>query len=290
MKMDWIQGEKFWQIADFIYTPKEVRKDDYYRLRNTFDVKKLYDGCVIYTHTTYVRELFTILKHLSVIVTVITHNSDANIDVSYDIPENVIKWYTQNVDTLNPTVESIPIGLENNRWFPKIRKKEKMLALMNSSENPTLKNLLYVNHNINTNPDKRSIVYELLKGKDGVTIEEGKNGIDFDRYLINIFTHRFVACPEGNGIDTHRVWECLYLGTIPIVVRNYNTQFYQDLPICFIDNWEEITKEFLKNEWNRIWNEPWNLEKLTFAYWENKIQKKFIRGWDINTKYLNNIS
>jgi hypothetical protein len=271
--MDWIQGEKFWQIADFIYTPKEVRKDDYYRLRNTFDVKKLYDGCVIYTHTIYVRELFAILKHLNVIVTVITHNSDVNVDVSYDIPENIRVWYAQNVDTLNPTVKSIPIGLENNRWFPKIRKKEKMLELMNSSEIPVFKNILYVNHNINTNPDKRLIVYDLLRGKSWVTVEEGKNGIDFDNYLSNIDNHCFVACPEGNGIDTHRIWECLYLGAIPIVVRNYNTRFYQDLPICFIDSWQEITEEFLKDQHEYITKfNIWNLEKLTFSYWKNKIK------------------
>ena len=188
--MDWIQGEKFWQIADFIYTPNEVRKDDYYRLRNTFDINKLYDGCIIYTHTIYVVGLFTLLKTTDKKVIVITHNSDVNVDISYDIPENVIKWYTQNVDILNPTIESIPIGLENNRWFPKLHKKEKMLALMDNYEIPVLKNLLYINHNINTNPDKRSIVYDLLKGKDWVTIEEGKNGIDFDNYLIRGLSRR----------------------------------------------------------------------------------------------------
>ena len=269
--MDWIQGEKFWQIADFIYTPNEVRKDDYYRLRNTFDIRKLYDGCIIYTHTIYARELFSILKTIDAKVIIITHNSDINVDVSFDIPKNVIKWYTQNVDILNPIIESIPIGLENNRWFLKLHKKEKMLALLDT--NALLKNILYVNHNINTNPDKRSIVYDLLKGKDWVTIEEGKNGNNFDTYIVNIYSHRFVACPEGNGIDTHRIWECLYLGTIPIVIRNYNTRFYQDLPICFVNSWEEVTEKFLNNQYEYITKfNIWNLEKLTFSYWKNKIK------------------
>ena len=41
--------------------------------------------------------------------------------------------------------------------------------------------------------------------------------------------HRFVACPEGNGIDTHRFWETLYRGSIPIIT---------DSP--FARNWQEL--------------------------------------------------
>ena len=31
-----------------------------------------------------------------------------------------------------------------------------------------------------------------------------KDGILFRRILLN---YMFVVCPEGNGIDTHRMWE-----------------------------------------------------------------------------------
>ena len=35
--------------------------------------------------------------------------------------------------------------------------------------------------------------------------------------------------------------------------------------------WEEITEHFLKSEYERIIRQEWNLRKLTFAYWQNKI-------------------
>jgi NAD(P)-dependent dehydrogenase (short-subunit alcohol dehydrogenase family) len=37
---------------------------------------------------------------------------------------------------------------------------------------------------------------------------------------------------------------------------------FDDLPICFIDSWDEITKEFLEKEKTRILSTKWNLEKL----------------------------
>ena len=79
-------------------------------------------------------------------------------------------------------------------------------------------------------------------------------------------------CPEGNGIDTHRTWECLYMNTIPIEKININNQYYTDLPICFVNRWKEITEEFLEKEYIRINSIKWNMNKLSFEYWRNKIK------------------
>ena len=78
-------------------------------------------------------------------------------------------------------------------------------------------------------------------------------------------------CPNGNGVDTHRLWETLYLKSIPIVKHSINADFYFDLPIVFVNDWKEITKDFLINEYDRIASANWNLEKLNFDYWKNKI-------------------
>ena len=72
------------------------------------------------------------------------------------------------------------------------------------------------------------------------------NGDNFDGYLDNIYNHRFVLCPEGNGIDTHRLWECLYMGTIPIVKANKNVRFYEDLPILMVNEWKILQRLSLR--------------------------------------------
>jgi len=158
--MNWIQGQKFIEIADFTFSPKEKHRDDYDNLPNTLDINNSYwqqehsRTPIIYTHGIYAKELFTVIKHINCQVIVITHNSDTNIDSSFALPDNVVKWYAQNVNTTNTKIESIPIGLENDRWFQKIRKKQKMLNTLTLPTHPK-RNLLYVNVNVATNPEKK---------------------------------------------------------------------------------------------------------------------------------------
>ena len=51
----------------------------------------------------------------------------------------------------------------------------------------------------------------------------------------------FVPCPAGNGIDTHRIWESVYLGAVPVVLKS---EFCGDenWPVLVIENWSELLK------------------------------------------------
>jgi hypothetical protein len=58
---------------------------------------------------------------------------------------------------------------------------------------------------------------------------------------------QYAFCPRGCGVDTHRFYECIYLGCIPIVIRT-NTVFdrlYNVFPCMIIDKWEDVTEELL---------------------------------------------
>jgi len=269
---DFIFGEQFYNVADFIYTPNiKPVFDDYNPVMNTFDIKLLKVNSIIYTHTLYIRELFDEIKDLSAKLIIITHNSDINIDDTFEIPNSVKYWFAQNVNVVNDKIISIPIGLENKRWYPDAHKKQKIVSKVTYCSKK-IKNLLYLNHNINNNVLERQDLYKILKEKSWVTTDHGKNGQDFDKYVDNIYNHKFMVCPNGNGIDTHRLWECLYLNTIPIVKSNINTQFYKDLPICFVDSWDDITQEFLNKDYERIIDSTCNYEKLKISYWRKLIQ------------------
>ena len=282
----WIQGEMFKSIADFCYSPHLKHRDDYDNLQNTFDISVLKPVNIVYTHLCYAQNLINIITNLpDYKFILITHSCDCSVVAEgisrpggngerqslykFEIPTNVVKWYSKNIDVTDSRIESIPIGLENNRWFPHIHKMDKLRAKITTPKQ--YKNLLYINHNVVTNPIERVSPYVLFRSKGWVTIDKGANGKDFDVYLDNIYNHKFVLSPQGNGIDTHRTWECLYLGTIPIEKRNLNNRFYTGLPICFVDSWEEITEEFLNKEYDRIKNTQWDLRMLDFDYWKNKI-------------------
>lgn len=269
--MEFIRGELFFQLADFIFNIKNGR-DDYYNLDNTLNLDKLnsYQGIpIIYSHVQFVTQLFQLLKDFKKECVVISHNSDDNTP-EIQIPDCVKIWYSQNVNFQHPKLQSLPIGLENSMWYKHIGKVDQIENKLKESKNHI--NLLYVNHNINTNKKERLEPYQIFSSKKWSTVVIGQNGQNFDHFIHNIYNHKFVLCPNGNGIDTHRLWETLYLKSIPIVKKGINTNFYQDLPICFVNNWKEINEEFLNNEWNRINNTQWDLKKLDFNYWKNIIK------------------
>src|ERR1035437_6243406 len=222
--MNYIQGEKFYCVADQQYSPNiKPEFDDYNIIVNTFNIKNLCDINIIYTHTLYIKHLFKEIKNLNNKFIIITHNSDINVDNTFQIPENVIKWFTQNVNVKNDKLESIPIGLPNNKWNPDINK---IKNIINKQKN--IKNLLYINHKIKTNIKERQEPYKLFSNKNWATLE---SNVNYDQYINNVYNYKFVLCPNGNGIDTHRLWECLYVKTIPIVKNNINNSYYRDLQI-----------------------------------------------------------
>jgi hypothetical protein len=270
-KMDWITGEKFKSIADFTFAPKVKANDDYDNLQNTLDLSLVKDNDIIYTHTMYVEELFALLNtihHTRVII--ITHNSDRPVTGNEKWPGRIIKWFSTNVNYKRDFIESIPIGLENERWFPTLHKKDQMEWRLGQKRE--YKNLVYMNHDIKTNPSKRQEPYDILKNKSWITVEMGRNGRGFAGYISNIYNHKFVICPEGNGLDTHRIWETLYMGSIPIVIKNTNNSFYTSkLPILAISNWNEVTIEKLEDAIIFYTKIDWEWNMLTFEYWKNKI-------------------
>ena len=54
--------------------------------------------------------------------------------------------------------------------------------------------------------------------------------------------YEFCICPEGNGVDSHRLWEALYLKTVPIVIDSEFTNILkkQEVPLVVLENWEDF--------------------------------------------------
>jgi hypothetical protein len=85
----------------------------------------------------------------------------------------------------------------------------------------------------------------------------------------------FVLSPAGNGLDCHRTWEALILGNIPILQHSPIDALYADLPVAFVDSWDEITPQRLI-EWKREFLHPsrvYNWDKLTWSYWKRFIEE-----------------
>jgi hypothetical protein len=90
-----------------------------------------------------------------------------------------------------------------------------------------------------------------------------------------LHSYAFVACPPGNGADTHRVWEALYLNCIPIVFRSEFMERFAalGLPIWIVDSFEDlagVTESDLREKYNQL-ESGFNHEALWMHFWIDKI-------------------
>tara|TARA_B110001450_G_scaffold191639_1_gene179854 strand:+ start:5837 stop:6655 length:819 start_codon:yes stop_codon:yes gene_type:complete len=260
---DIIQGEKFQKLAD--------NKLIYYC--HTHDVNKFFDN-INFTHD------FILISHNSdgkitdnpgkTAAGDLLSNGESPDADTMRIPKNLKKWFGQNVNVKNDLIIPLPIGLENSYILPNYKKQEKLFNMRNRQRN--IKNLVYLNFNIKSNPKERQKIYDLMQGKDYVTIEYGRNGLNYDNYIDNLYNHCFMICPPGNGLGVHQPWESLYIGVIPIQKKTINNSIWRDLPFCWVDSWEQLKDEtFLRNEYIRITSQKYDLSKITFNYWKKRI-------------------
>ena len=213
----------------------------------------------------------------------ITHNSDYPITVDlYDIVhKNIKKWFAQNKNVDSNKIVSVPIGLENIvlRVTPQSRlglhssrvknalQKAKYIEKV-ARKKSTHDKLIYLNINPKTWPQERQYIIDIFKQKDWVTYQKN---VTWQQYYDSIATHKFVFSPRGNGIDCHRTWEALYLRTIPIVKTSICMDDFQDLPILFINNWDEINYNLLLSKYEKISNKKYDLSKMKISYWKDRI-------------------
>ena len=85
---------------------------------------------------------------------------------------------------------------------------------------------------------------------------------------INTTKYAFVLSPYGQGMDCHRTWEALILGSIPILKSKEFVNMFKDLPILFVDDWSDINQQLLDDTIEKFKNMTFNYDKLTLEYWK----------------------
>ena len=214
-----------------------------------------------YTHTLNTNELVSFLNKFKNEFNLFFHNSDHAFDVKHlklfsKIPK-LKKIYTQNKNVIDDRVKILPIGIANTQWS-----HGNLQCWDNLKFNRLVKSKdFFFNFKIPTNKYKRQQCYDIIKNKNIKWI----NNTNYSNYLNILQEYKFAFCPEGNGIDTHRFWECIYLGVIPISLKNIMVEELQkDLPILILDKWEDFDPEKVITTYD---NYNWeNVNKYTMSY------------------------
>lgn len=225
------------------------------------DIQTIYCG-IEFCHQTF--DYINRNSHQKFIL--VTHNSDNNAE-ERDLPNNLLHWYTQNLNFRHDKVSPLPIGFENPFWHPW---KETFFNNPKYYKERIFKP--FAQFNPVTHEQERMKLIDLIHNK---TIDADqyycKNGENFSLYVDNMRKYQFCLCPRGNGLDTHRLWESIYFGCIPIVKRHITHVFEYSLPIIFVNDWSELTDKYLHDEYNKINFDDFNSPVLSMQYWKEKI-------------------
>lgn len=194
-------------------------------------------------------------------------NSDRDFHepISY-LPPSIKKVLCQNLLFDDPRYQVIPIGLENLR----LAKNGKMKLFHPRYFSELKQNKILFGPFSLTHAERDGLLGSAFDDDQIVKCNKRMSPVEYAQ-LSSKF--KFVAAPRGNGMDTHRFWETLYRGGIPVVKRSLWSKQISALgiPLMEIDSWN---REEILHSINQSSNlEPVrDLPQLWWPWWE-----KFIR-------------
>ena len=227
-----------------------------------FDPADVRDGDIVYVNTfllcVYGRVLHPLIRSRYVLI---THNSDFPAPVlspAFDFSHllnspKLLAWFTQNANVRHHKLFPIPQGFSVNTktfatdWTAQLAfgaKKEM------SEERPVslLKrpHWLYVNFAARNETVRREILEWSQQPSVAHFVTARSKKLTQEEYVKEIKSHRFVWCPPGNGLDTHRIFEALLHGTIPLVLHHPAlADMHRKMPVVIIEKAEDVTLELL---------------------------------------------
>jgi hypothetical protein len=159
----------------------------------------------------------------------IVHNSDrpfGQLELQTLLPK-AKHIYAINTVVTHPQLTTIPLGFV-----------DKQLAFLEgfkagSSERDIE---IYANFTMTTNPSARSDCFQAFNGDHRLVT---RTALSVPEYYLDLCHSKFVLCPEGTGIDTHRVYEALFCGATPVVLHGPLDRLYERLPVCIVNSWTD---------------------------------------------------
>ena len=225
-----ISGDSFRNLATHVFDETDK-----------VPVAKIQAGDIVFCNGDYVLEFSeVILDKVKVPLVVILGNSDRNYsELSWSIQQSDLrhKYFVPNLVDEIPNCAPIPIGLENLHWqnvgrpsdFSRLRKRVASRT-----------NRIMWSFTVRTNKPLRKVAEQNLR-ENPVADNVGEVSPKAHRRALSSYS--FVASPPGNGWDTHRTWEALYLGCIPIVLDSYfaRTFLEKGVPLWIVQTYSELS-------------------------------------------------
>lgn len=197
-------------------------------------------------------------------------NSDREFeDFDFKIPKSVKHIFAQNLLFPNSsTITAIPIGIENVRL--NMNGHTKLLKTRFQSAPPKI---LFGPFGM-THAERMELAW--LKNQSSENFSYIQERLSPRSYARLAREYPIIAAPRGNGIDTHRLWETLYRGSIPVVrdsVWLKNFPFLLPRIIRVLD-WTQDEIEAKVLDFNGSFTDPRAIPELWWPFWRDLIKSK----------------
>ena len=227
-------------------------------------------GHVVFVYTDLLPQFLTsILPHRTKPFVLVTHNSDDSILESHKTSilnhPLLLHMYSQNTHIRHPKLTALPIGIANAHW-PHGSVENFQTMIRNARPFSQKKSRVYANVNKNTNLNHRSQVMNSVQRYPFVDMVPPNKG--HAAYLAELSSYKWVVSPKGNGVDCHRLWECLYARCVPLLDDTENAREFKEMgfPVILVKDWNALSLDFLEKETLGLNVESYS-SKLSLGYW-----------------------
>jgi hypothetical protein len=265
-------------------------------------------GDIVFVKSTHLLQLCQYISHFKYPIIIVANGDDNYFPHDYQkhslfeqlLSPRVLHVFAQNCWLRDhPKFHGIPIGIDyhtlnwescngpNHAWGPTnqsatqqeqqlLQVKSRLCSLPSLSSSSRTSIITNFHLAMNDPPRRRVMrqpLYEKLRDKQWMTWLPQQTRTEFWESLNNV---AFVLCPPGNGPDTHRAWEVLALGRIPIIQDLSINSIYDDLPVWVVKDWNAFAAlsvddiQHKLDEFVRVWD-TFNFDKLTLRWWTEHI-------------------
>ena len=200
---------------------------------------------------------------------IICGNSDHEFkELPENMPKSVKQLLLQNsFISDHPLVTSLPIGIENLRWGVNGDPRNLTPGEVWSQR----RNEILIGPFGLTHPIRLEVRNNFTDPVNGIKLIQSR--LEPAQYARIANETRYVAAIRGNGVDTHRHWETLYRGGIPVIFRDAWSAGISELRLPFVEvtAWDAQQLHSITENDENLGFHSAQIPALWWPYWKELI-------------------